>query len=147
MKKIYVASSWRNPAQPQIVAMLRAAGHAVYDFRNPKEGDHGFSWKDVVLDRDERGYCTASDLQHALSHPRAVEGFHSDYDAMRWAEVGILLLPCGRSAHLEAGWMAGAGRTVLVLAPPSGEAIEPELMYGLLGRLCLTVDEVISYLK
>ncbi len=30
-RKIYVASSWRNPAQPEVVSALRSAGHLVYD--------------------------------------------------------------------------------------------------------------------
>ena len=37
MPKIYVASSWRNPYQPEVVAALKKAGHEVYDFRNPKD--------------------------------------------------------------------------------------------------------------
>lgn len=32
---IYVASSWRCARQPAVVAALRAAGHEVYDFKNP----------------------------------------------------------------------------------------------------------------
>ena len=35
MKKVYVASSWRNPIQPAIVALLRGHALDVYDFRNP----------------------------------------------------------------------------------------------------------------
>jgi hypothetical protein len=38
--RLYVASSWRNPIQPSIVADLRAQGHDVYDFRHPPGGDH-----------------------------------------------------------------------------------------------------------
>lgn len=34
-RRIYVASSWRCVEQPRIVALLRGAGHEVYDFRNP----------------------------------------------------------------------------------------------------------------
>lgn len=35
MAKIYVASSWRNQHQPQVVSFLREQGHEVYDFRHP----------------------------------------------------------------------------------------------------------------
>ena len=45
---------------------------------------------------------------------------------MRWADACVLLLPCGASAHLEAGWFSGAGKPVAVVAP---EIREPELMY------------------
>lgn len=47
MARIYVASSWRNPYQPEVVAALRKAGHEVYDFRNPKDNPGGFHWADV----------------------------------------------------------------------------------------------------
>jgi hypothetical protein len=45
--KIYVASSWRNEKQPAVVSALKAQGHAVYDFRNPKDGDNGFHWSEI----------------------------------------------------------------------------------------------------
>ena len=45
--KIYVASSWRNPYFPEVVEALRAAGHEVYDFRNPPHGGAGFHWTDI----------------------------------------------------------------------------------------------------
>lgn len=35
MAKIYVASSWRNPFQQEVVNILRDLGHEVYDFKNP----------------------------------------------------------------------------------------------------------------
>ena len=147
--KIYVASSWRNHEQAEVVTRLRAAGHEVYDFKNPKAGDKGFHWSDVALKRaDEGGWCRPVDLREALKHPRAVEGFNSDYGAMKWADACVLLLPCGRSAHLEAGWMAGAGKLTLVLAPIAGQNMEPELMYGLTQQeICLSIDEVISRLR
>ena len=48
MAKIYVASSWRNKYQPEVVAALRKAGHEVYDFRNPEDNPGGFHWADVA---------------------------------------------------------------------------------------------------
>lgn len=48
--KIYVASSWRNEFQWQVVHELRRVGHEVYDFRNPKPGDDGFHWSEIDPD-------------------------------------------------------------------------------------------------
>lgn len=42
LRKVYVASSWRNLLQPGVVSALRSMGHWVYDFKNPSEGDKGF---------------------------------------------------------------------------------------------------------
>lgn len=130
-RRIYLASSWRNEQQPKLVQMLRQDGHEVYDFRNPKPGDQGFSWKQVNEDTELRsGDVQPSDIEaylRALKHPRALEGFESDWGGMVWADTFVLLLPCGRSAHLEAGWAAGAGKECHVVL--STDRFEPELMY------------------
>lgn len=47
MAKIYVASSWRNSFQQDVVKFLRDVGHEVYDFKNPPHGRGGFSWSDI----------------------------------------------------------------------------------------------------
>jgi len=44
---------------------------------------------------------------------------------MRWADVCVLVLPCGRSAHTEASWMAGAGKKVIAYIP---DKEDPELI-------------------
>lgn len=110
---IYVASSWRNTRQPEIVAALREDGHTVYDFMHPPGGDHlGFSWGDV--DPNWRSWSIDAYLS-ALDHPVAEAGFRSDFDAMQTADACVLVLPCGRSAHLEAGYFVGAGKPLFVL--------------------------------
>lgn len=108
--RVYVASSWRNEQQPVLVAALRAAGHQVYDFRHPSaQGpggapDGGFSWSEI--DQGWRTW-TPSEFRGALGHAAARRGYAADTAAMRWAEAFVLLLPCGRSAHMELGWAAG----------------------------------------
>lgn len=135
MTSIYVASSWRNPYQPDIVNALQRDGHTVYDFRHPPGGEHlGFSWSDVDPDWEQ---WTIERYMLALVHPIAQAGFDSDYDAMRAADVCVLVLPCGRSAHLEAGYFVGAGKPLHIVLDPA-EFITPgtvsphsniELMY------------------
>lgn len=120
--KIYVASSWRNEYQPEVVDILRNAGHEVYDFRNPPKRS-GFAWSQIDPDWEN---WTTEQYRDALLHPLAVEGFNSDFDGMQWADACVLVLPCGRSANTEAGWMKGAGKLVFVFSP---EKQEPELMY------------------
>jgi hypothetical protein len=140
MARIYLASSWRNPHQPWMVDLLRQNGHQVYDFRNPPHST-GFKWSDIGLTLP----CTAEEYRRALhTHPRAAQGFGADFAAMRWADTGLLVLPCGRSAHLELGWMAGAGKRTIILTQ-DGE--EPELMALLADEICLSPDEVLRALK
>ncbi len=140
-RKIYLASSWRNPAQPEAVEILRQAGHEVYDFRNPALGDSGFSWSAIDPYWE---HWTPEKYVEALQHPLAVDGFAKDFAAMEWADTFVLLLPCGRSAHLEAGWAVGAGREVYVVHP-DGE--EPELMAKMATAIVPTVSDVLDLLK
>ncbi len=124
--KIYLASSWRNKYQPEVLAALHAAGFDVYDFRNPAPGNKGFSWSQC--DPDLAANLSVDRMRRVLAHPVARAGFKLDDDGMNWADACVLLLPSGMSAHLEAGWIGGSGRPVAVLAP---EIREPELMYKL----------------
>ena len=140
MSRIYLASSWRNPYQPDLVQFLRHNGHQVYDFRNPPHST-GFQWSDIGLELP----CTAEDYRTALlTHPRAAQGFNADFSAMRWADVCLLVLPCGRSAHLELGWMAGAGKRTIILTQ---DCEEPELMALLADHIAISVQEVLELLK
>ena len=95
-RKIYVASSWRNEFYEDVVCSLRAAGHDVYDFRNPPSGDEGFKWSWVAEDYMD---WAPQEYRKQLMHPKAVRQFGNDIRAMESCDVCVLVLPCGRSAH------------------------------------------------
>ncbi|MCM8542398.1 MAG: hypothetical protein NE328_19160 [Lentisphaeraceae bacterium] len=136
-RKIYVASSWRNNTQPKVVKSLRQLGHEVYDFKNP-HGKTGFSWSEI--DENWENW-TNEDYIKALNHPKANAGYKSDFNAMEWADTFVLVLPCGRSAHLEAGWAAGSGKeTVLLL-----DVMEPKLMVKMLDKIVPSLNDLIEY--
>ena len=140
MARIYVASSWRNQYYPEVVKRLREAGHEVYDFRNPPHGGAGFHWTDVDPDAPNWTYAQYAE---GLHHPLAERQFQADIDALTWADTCVLVLPCGRSAHTEAGWMAGAGKRVLAYIP---ERVEPELMYKLFDGVAGSLEELVEKL-
>lgn len=141
--KIYVASSWRNEEQPAVVAALRDQGHEVYDFKNPREGDHGFHWQKVSVNWQQ---WTVPEYIGAITHdPIARAGFASDFDAMEWADVFVLVMPCGRSAHLEAGWAIGVGKPTCIYLPP-GEPFDPELMYLLADNISPSMADLFAWL-
>ena len=138
MARIYVASSWRNPYFPEVVTRLREAGHEVYDFRNPPHGGAGFHWTDIDPNAPDWTYAQYAE---GLHHPLAERQFQADIDALTWADTCVLVLPCGRSAHTEAGWMAGAGKRVLAYIP---EMVEPELMYKLFDDVAGSLEELVG---
>jgi hypothetical protein len=141
--RIYVASSWRNEAkQQETVRRLRGSGHVVYDFRNPAPGDSGFGWRQCAT--PEQLSYPRRFRDEVLTHPIAIAGFGLDMNALRTADATVLVLPCGRSAHLELGYAVGAKqRTLVLLDDPMSE---PELMYLMCSDICVTLDEVIEKL-
>lgn len=140
MARIYLAASWRNPYQETMLGLLRQDGHEVYDFKNPPYST-GFKWSDIGLELP----CTAENYRTALyTNPRAAQGFMADFSAMRWADTCVMLLPSGRSAHLELGWMSGAGKQTIIL---TRDWEEPELMALLADHIAISPLEVLELLK
>ena len=144
MAKIYVASSWRNEHQPPVVQILRDHCHAVYDFRKPPGGT-GFAWG--TIDSNWKNWTAVQDIR-ALKNPTAVSGYKSDMKAMEWADACVLVLPCGRSAHLEAGWFAGKASShgkALYILTRDGE--EPELMASMADGIFVSMREILEAIE
>ncbi len=139
MYKIYVASSWRNQRQQNIVKVLRDAGHEVYDFKNPREGDTGFQWSEI-----DPAWQSWTKRQYAvmLHDPIANKGFANDFKAMQWADLFVGVQPFGRSASMEMGWAAGQGKKTILLL----ENGEPELMVKMFDYMCCEIAELLALL-
>jgi hypothetical protein len=127
--EIYVASSWRNKYQPNVVKELRDDGHQVYDFRDAD----GFSWREV-----DESWLTWTPEQYlrGLKHEAALRGFKRDMEALVRCDACVYVMPCGVSASLEAGWAAGAGKLLIVYVPALRE---PDLMVKMAD---LTTDDL-----
>ena len=122
--KIYVASSWRNFHQPDVVIALRRDGHTVYDFRNPGPENIGFQWSEI--DPKWKSW-SLGEYAKALDHPIAQAGYNLDMRGLVGADLCVLVLPSGRSASWEYGYHnALTRRSGIVYCP---EKVEPELMY------------------
>ena len=130
--KIYVASSWRNEYQAQVVVALRSDGHEVYDF---KDSD-GFHWSEVD---PEWKTWTPAEYIRGLSHSCANRGFDRDMEHLRWCEALVMVMPCGVSASMEMGWAVGAGKPVAVYTP---EIREPDLMVKMAGLITDDLEKI-----
>ena len=139
--KIYVASSWRNARHDDVVDALDGAGHRVYDYRYPKPGGSGFHWSEI--DPDWQSW-SIEDYRQGLEHPLAKSGFQADWRALEWAEASVLVLPSGRSSHLEAGYFVGAKKPLCILL---AEGEEPELMYKMASWRCADIEELMLALR
>jgi hypothetical protein len=78
-----------------------------------------------------------------IDHPRAIEGFDADFDAMERADTCVLVLPSGRSAHLELGWFVGQGKRTAILL--DGPNVTPELMYRMVDFVAPSLSDLLGW--
>lgn len=137
--KIYLASSWRNKRYEEVRKQLVTEGYEVYDFKDPVSA---FTWEQ--LDKDYKNWNPKTFIK-ALCQMIPHKAF-TDYDmkALKECDVCILLLPCGRSAHLELGYAAGAGKRTIVFFDKELE--EPELMYLMADHHHTSIKQVLEWL-
>jgi hypothetical protein len=140
--KIYCASSWRNKIQPDVVRALRESKHDVYDFRHPEPENTGFSWEEIDLNWLK--WDVAKFREVLANSEIAKRGFESDMKALTECDACVLVLPCGRSSHLELGYAVGAKKKTAILL--SDASFEPELMYRMVDNICLDIPELLGVL-
>lgn len=132
MARICISSSWTNEHQPALVARLREQGHLVYDFRHCEGRNDRNIWESVTAElymntAYQQGILTPDDYDRLLSEQRVTDRFKEHLNALSDADTCVLLLPGGRSSHVEAGYMAGCGKRVFVY--DTSVHVTPELMY------------------
>jgi len=133
---VYVASSWKNENRiTAVVNLLEKNLYRVYDFRR----NDAFKWSQVDANWETWDSRT---FMAALRHARARVGFRADMAALQLCDVCVLLLSCGRSAHLEAGWCKGAGKRVIVCLSRS-ETAPAELMYLMADAVVDNLDSLL----
>lgn len=114
MRNIYLIGSLRDKNVPVLAKTLREAGHTVFDdwyAAGPEADDY---WRDYEKQRG-RSY------NEALQGYAANHVFEFDKKHLIQADTVILLMPCGRSGHIELGWAIGQGAKGYVLYPETPE--------------------------
>jgi hypothetical protein len=122
---IYVATSWKNPYIIALKAGLESAARmpeqpdfTVYDFRAT-----GFRWKEL-------GVSDQTDLdlfKTGLESETAISQYHADLEAIDMADTLIMILPCGKSAHIELGMAIAKKKNTAIWF--TEYIVEPDLMY------------------
>lgn len=122
-RRIYIASSWKNAKLVRAIAhVLRNRGHEVFDFTDPENRPVGLdSFVYSALDAFNKPREEIDWLEF-LEHPDTERAFKADKPGLNWANTVLMLLPCGRNAHLEAGYGVGRGKDLFILGDlPTGE--------------------------
>ena len=96
---IYVAGSLRSPRPAEVAQALREDGHRVFD-----------SWRAPGPDADDhwRAYEQSKGLTflQALNEPAARQVYHFDKLWLDRADALVAVMPFGKSAMAECGYMA-----------------------------------------
>jgi hypothetical protein len=134
--KIYIATSWKNKKVARTVTeAFRMDGHEVDCFCDRTSGRYVFHWSEFVKNEGElKNYDAIS----FLLDPRTQKAFNEDKKWLDWAEAIVMIQPCGKSAHLEAGYAKGCGKKLYLWGEfPKGEV---DVMYGFADKLFRTED-------
>ena len=118
--KIYLIGSLRNSKVPEFGEELRAAGHNVFDdwyAAGPEADDYWQRYEQY------RGHTFAE----ALAGLAAGHVFEFDRTHLFAANTGILMLPAGKSGHIELGILIGQKKKTYILL--DGEPERFDVMY------------------
>jgi nucleoside 2-deoxyribosyltransferase len=108
VKRVYVIGSLRNPAIPLVAFNLRAQGLEVFDdwyAAGPKADDH---WKSYEQGRGRN-------FIQALQGRAATNVFRFDKANLDRCDAAVLVLPAGKSGHMELGYFLGCGKPGYIL--------------------------------
>ncbi|MCK5386789.1 MAG: hypothetical protein KAJ39_06365 [Gammaproteobacteria bacterium] len=147
--KIYLASSWKMKHTVELMhLMLTEDGHEVDSFCNEDGGRVSFDWNELTdIMRKEGTNIKDMDAIDMMSHWRVKKAFEEDKKWIDWADVLIMVMPCGRSSHLEAGYAVGSGKKMYIVG--GFKKGEFDVMYGFADGMYdySDVDKLLKELK
>jgi len=130
---IYLIGSLRNPEVPKIAAYLREDRHEVFDdwyAAGPTADD---SWRDY---EQQRGHSFEQALHgHAADHVFQFDKYH-----INRADAAVLVLPAGKSGHLELGYAIGLGKYGFILLDNQPDRFD--VMYRFANGVYSSLEEL-----
>ena len=121
--KVYIIGALKNPNIPQFANELKERGFEPFA-----------DWHGAGPDADdclrrygrERGWSYSEVLQsHAAKNIFAFDKRHIDA-----ADATVMLAPCGKSAHLELGYVIGKGKPGFILFDDEPERLDIMLQFA-----------------
>lgn len=135
---VYLIGSLRNPEVPNIAKKLRDEGFEVFDDWYAAGPEADDKWRDYEKGRG-RSYT------EALQGLAADHVFGFDYDHLNRANAGILVLPAGKSAHLELGFLIGKDKKGYILLDNDPDRFD--VMYKFATLVTDDLDKIIKDMK
>jgi hypothetical protein len=107
MKTLYIFGSMKNPRVPEIAKIFREWGYDAFDDWYSPGPDADDWWQDYEHKRG-RTYAEALDSHHAKNV------YDFDHFHIQRADGGVLVMPAGKSAHMELGYMSAEKPTFVL---------------------------------
>jgi hypothetical protein len=140
-KTLYITGSLRNPRVPEIANAIESwkLGWEAFDawYSAGERADDCWQYHETL-----RGH----------NYFQAIEGYHAwhvfnfDKHHLDRSQAGLLILPAGKSCHIEFGYLVGQGKPGLVLF----DTFVPDrydVMYRFAHTICRDLDQVKEALK
>lgn len=133
-KLIYLIGSLKNPEVPVIGQRLRdATGFDVFD-----------DWYAPSEDADDwlRDYYKLRGFSYAetLASRAAQHIFAFDHHWLDASDVGVMLMPAGKSGHLELGYLRGQGKPAYILFDKEPERVD--IMHNFATAVFFDLDKL-----
>lgn len=147
--KIYVASSWKNVILVRMeAAYMRNRGCEVDCFADDSTGRFTFCWTEMTRDKETWEQLSARlDAQMFLRYDKTKKAFAEDKKWLDWADTVVLILPAGKSAHLESGYGKGQGKRLFIYSPGGFQKGEFDVMYGFADGLTTRRKVLLNWVK
>jgi nucleoside 2-deoxyribosyltransferase len=142
--KVYLIGSLRNKEVPYIADKIRALGNEigieidVFDdwFAAGEKADD--EWRDYEKEGRRRTF------KAALKGLAAEHVFNFDLKHLNECDMAVLLLPAGKSGHIEFGYIRGQGKVgYIILDNPE----RWDVMYRFATEVFNSIDELLAELR
>ena len=135
---VYLIGSLRNPEVNRLATAIRALGYEVFDDWTAAGHTADDSWRDY---EKSRGHSYTDALKgYAAKHVFAFDMFH-----LNRCDLAVLLMPAGKSGHLELGYVLGKGKPGYVLFDQEPERFD--VMYQFATGVFLKENDLLAALK
>lgn len=133
----FISSRWRNrDAVMELTEKLRAKGKTVYCFF---EAPHSLHRLQADPEQDMQQF----ERRNWQDDPYVREVFVNDMKGERESDCLLLLLPAGKSAHIEAGAAYGMGKKCILI----GEQHEAESLYLIFSEFYPDMDSFLASVR
>lgn len=140
IKSMYIIGSLRNPIIPEIANEI--AKLDIEPFAD---------WWGAGFEADD--WWKEYNTQRNVSYKEALKGyaaqnvFNFDKTHLDRCDAALLVLPAGKSGHLELGYAVGSGKPAFVLADDKLGKERWDVMLAFSTEVFMSQDEMIEYFK